>query len=199
MNGAVMVTPSQGMAPPTQPLTADLNCEGSWSCDAPSCSLSFTRTQAQSGNGDPCPQEPVCACTAASSETQVTNVSKPARLPAVAVVLVSAAGVIALCLGCACMRVRSGRRLSSVGIDQGAMSKSKRLQERPVVNKIAAGRPVQVYSKSKGIWCQGRVVRVVDHEAVEVAYRLKPREKERSKKVSVDSENLRWVWGTQGP
>lgn len=80
------------------------------------------------------------------------------------------------------------------------MSKSKRLQERPgVVNKIAAGRPVQVYSKSKGIWCQGRVVRVVDQEAVEVAYRLKPREKERSKKVSVDSENLRWVWGTQGP
>jgi hypothetical protein len=193
-----MVTPSQGMAPPAQPLTADLDCEGSWSCDAPSCILSFTRTQAQSGDGDPCPQEPVCACTAAS-DTQATNVSKPAGLPTVAVVFVSAAGVVALCLGCTCMRVQSGRRLSSVGIDQGAMSKSKRLPERPAANEIAPGRPVQVYSKSKGIWCQGKVVRLVDHEAVEVAYRLKPREKERSKKISVDSEHLRWVWGTQGP
>lgn len=191
-----MVTPSLAMAPPAQPVAADLDCVGSWLCDASRCSLSFTRTQAQSGNGDPCPQEPFCACT-----TEDQDIGKPVGLPTLAVAIASAAGAAAMCVGCACMRFRSGRRLSSVGVDQGtaAMSKSKQLEERPVVDKIVAGRPVQVFSKSKAVWCRGRVVRVVDHEVVEVAYRLKPREKERSKKLSVDSENLRWMWGIQGP
>jgi hypothetical protein len=56
------------------------------------------------------------------------------------------------------------------------------------------GASVQVYSKAKNVWCDGRIVKLVKGEAAEVSYRAPGAEgggKERVKKLRLDSENLR--------
>jgi hypothetical protein len=52
---------------------------------------------------------------------------------------------------------------------------------------------VRVYSKSKDIWCPGRVV-AVNGDAVEVAYTIGGRDtKERRKTLRIDSDNLEFT------
>ena len=55
------------------------------------------------------------------------------------------------------------------------------------------GTRVQVYSKTKDLWCEGRVVKIVNGEAVEVTYTVSRRDtKERTKTLRIDSDNLAW-------
>ena len=186
------------MAPPSQPTVANLDCEGTWSCDTSSCSISFTQTQAQSGSGQACPAEPSCSCTnsEASIDANPTSADEPAGLSMIPIAVICAAGAAALCLGYAYLRVR--RRRSSVVIDQttyeGKQPSTSRRAPKGKRHGISPGTPVQVYSKSKGIWCQGTVVRMVNREAAEVAYHPgSRRDKEPRRKVlRMDSENLRW-------
>ena len=94
---------------------------------------------------------------------------------------------------------------SSVVIDQttyvGKQPSASRKAPKGKQHGISPGTPVQVYSKSKGIWCQGTVVRMVNREAAEVAYHPgSRRDKEPRRKVlRVDSENLRWDTAGQVP
>jgi hypothetical protein len=71
--GKVMdITPASSMAAPSAAVAADIDCVGTWSCEAGdaqsgTCRIRFTRTQAPSGEGVRCPPEPVCECVAAAA------------------------------------------------------------------------------------------------------------------------------------
>ena len=51
------------------------------------------------------------------------------------------------------------------------------------------GSKCQVYSKAKDVWCNGKVLRIINGEAAEVEYAA-PGGKKRVKMLRLDSENL---------
>lgn len=195
----VAVTPSTAMAPPSTPVVADLDCEGTWACDATSCSVSFTRTQAQSGNGADCLDAPTCVCNATPAA------AAPDEGGGGAVVVIGAiVGALVLCGGGFCCYARRSSSVSHTTIVQqparsdrasqspGAKRSGRQAtQQAPSVPRV--GTRVQTYSKTKDIWCEGRVVKIVNNEAVEVAYTVSRSDsKERRKTLRIDSENLAW-------
>ena len=197
----VMVTPSVAMTPPSAPAVADLDCEGTWTCDAESCSLIFTRTQAQSGSGEPCPDEMPCVCVDPAATTPAADDSSPP----IGIIIAATAGATGLVLVYCCCSRRRGSAVSSTSVAQSPTQSKQHgsAGSRPSASKggargrrdaaVSPGAAVRVYSKSKDIWCPGRVV-AVNGDAVEVAYTIGGRDtKERRKTLRIDSDNLEFT------
>lgn len=193
----VAVTPSTAMTPPSAPVVANLDCEGTWACDTASCSVSFTRTQAQSGNGVDCPDAPTCVCNAAPVAAAAAPAA-PAEGGGAVVMIGAIVGALALCC---CGFYYRHRCCPAIVTQQPAGSRSTQQPASKRSGKQAAqpaplprvGTRVQVYSKTKDLWCEGRVVKIVNGEAVEVTYTVSRRDtKERTKTLRIDSDNLAW-------
>lgn len=195
----VMVTPSAAMAPPAEPVVADLDCEGAWACDANRCVLTFTRTQAQSGGGAGCPGAPLCRCTerdggdgSALASIVVIALASTAALSAAYCCYARRATAIAITTNDKTAQhsppVVTGSWQHAADTEVWAHTKAEQRHQHP---QFAPGSPVQIWSKSSQTWCHGRVVKV-GGDAVEVIYSIgKIGAKERRKTLRVDSDCLR--------
>lgn len=233
----VEVTPSSAMAPPSEPVTADIDCEGSWACsagtadDTSSCFTSFTLMQAPSGEGRECPAPPVCKCVAATDAGADDGMLGIAAAVFGAVVLGFIGAIVVM--RCFCARRPSSPLPRQLQVGQASRSGIELVcgDSNPVVMATvvpeavapistkggyhsgggsggggsggggmgaslvagsgpAVGAHVQVYSKSKNVWCQGRVLRVINSEAVEVEYLPPGGRTTQRKSLRMDSANL---------
>ena len=182
--------------PPSEPTVADLDCEGSWACNNKSCVLTFTRTQAQSGNGADCPEEPSCLCTDEDDEPSSNGSDGFSVALIFAVVALSAVG-----LGIAYYWY-SRRSTSATGGKSPAHSPPivkgvwQHAADSTTQPQVGPGSVVQVWSKSSQSWCHGRVVKVLmdgHTPTVDVAYTVGGRDaKERRKRLPTNSGGLRF-------
>eukprot|EP01046_Picozoa_sp_COSAG06_P024150 COSAG06_NODE_1953_length_7994_cov_40.573583_2_plen_450_part_00 len=201
----VMVTPSTAMAPPSEAVVADLDCEGTWSCNANSCVLTFTSTQTQSGGGGSCPAEPSCVCVDPAAAAGGEAAADDGGVSGAVIVLAAVGSAVGLCAAwCYCSR----RSTSVCSEDADAESPKQQQmgkgqqQQQQIAPAVAPGpgSAVQIWSKSSQTWCRGQVVKVVSGvgtggggDAVDVAYIVGGRDtKERRKVVRIDSENLQF-------
>jgi hypothetical protein len=195
----VIVTPSTAMAPPSEPVVADLDCEGNWRCDTDSCILTFIRTQAQSGSGASCPDEPSCQCME-PEDAEPSGHDDGLHVGIIVVVVVAGAAALSAAYCCYSRRATSTSGKTPAHsppvVKGGWDSKARRQQQQ-----FALGSTVQIWSKSSQTWCNGRVAKVIPGgDAVDVAYTVGKRDtKERRKTVRIDSGNIRFSQKRGGP
>lgn len=234
----VEVTPSSAMTPPSEPVTADIDCEGSWACsagtadDTSSCLISFTLTQAPSGEGRECPAPPVCKCVATTDAGADDGML--GMVAAVVGAVIFGFIVAIAVMRCFCERhpvsplprqlqvgqvIRLDNELACGDSSSGSavvMATFVPEAVAPISTKggyhnggggsggggggmeaslvagsgPAVGTHVHVYSKSKNAWCQGRVLRAINCEAVEVEYTPPGGRTTQRKSLRMDSANL---------